>query len=213
VFVENLKETVNLGIKLSHNLNPQSIVLLQGPIGAGKTSFVQGIAKGLSISDDITSPTFALSHHYNSGKIPLIHLDLYRLENVSSEEKAREWRNKKLCERAKTLLNANQQKHNIYLLTGHTSSDNAETFILNLSRGSNFAGLSNIESKRLIENQIYLIRPILIFSREDTKQFCNEMKIPVWEDPTNSDLKLKRNLVRKKIIPTLEGIYPGCSEG
>ena len=38
------------------------------------------------------------------------------------------------------------------------------------------------------------------------------MKIPVWEDPTNSDLKLKRNLVRKKIIPTLESIYPGCSE-
>jgi len=81
VFVENLKETLNLGIKLSHNLNPQSIVLLQGPIGAGKTSFVQGIAKGLSISEDITSPTFALSHHYKSGIIPLFHLDLYRLEN------------------------------------------------------------------------------------------------------------------------------------
>jgi len=38
------------------------------------------------------------------------------------------------------------------------------------------------------------------------------MDIPVWEDPTNSDLKLKRNLVRKEIIPTLEVIYPGCSE-
>ncbi len=84
MFVENLKETLNLGKKLSHKLNPQSIVLLQGPIGAGKTSFVQGIATGLSISDEITSPTFALSHHYNSGKIPLIHLDLYRLENVAS---------------------------------------------------------------------------------------------------------------------------------
>ena len=84
MFVENLKETLNLGKNLSYKLNPQSIVLLQGPIGAGKTSFVQGIAKGLSISEDITSPTFALSHHYNSGKIPLIHLDLYRLENLSS---------------------------------------------------------------------------------------------------------------------------------
>ena len=84
MFVENLKETLNLGKKLSHKLNPQSIVLLQGPIGAGKTSFVKGIAQGLSISEDITSPTFALSHHYNSGKIPLIHLDLYRLENISS---------------------------------------------------------------------------------------------------------------------------------
>jgi len=84
VFVENLKETLNLGEKLSQKLNPQSIVLLKGPIGAGKTSFVQGIARGLSINEDITSPTFALSHHYSSGKIPLIHLDLYRLENSSS---------------------------------------------------------------------------------------------------------------------------------
>ena len=84
MFVENLKETLNLGKKFSYKLNSQSIVLLQGPIGAGKTSFVQGIAKGLSISEDITSPTFALSHHYNSGRIPLIHLDLYRLENISA---------------------------------------------------------------------------------------------------------------------------------
>ena len=83
MFVENLKETLNLGEKLSQKLNRKSIVLLQGPIGAGKTSFVQGIAEGVSISEDITSPTFALSHHYNSGKIPLIHLDLYRLENSS----------------------------------------------------------------------------------------------------------------------------------
>ena len=83
MFVENLKETLNLGEKLSQKLNRQSIVLLQGPIGAGKTSLVRGIAKGLSISEDITSPTFALSHHYNSGKIPLVHLDLYRLENIS----------------------------------------------------------------------------------------------------------------------------------
>ena len=83
MFVENLKETIRLGKQFAKALNSQSIVLLDGPIGAGKTSFVQGIAEGLSISEDITSPTFALSHHYNSGKIPLIHLDLYRLENSS----------------------------------------------------------------------------------------------------------------------------------
>ena len=55
--------------------------MLQGPIGAGKTSFVRGIAEGLCIEEDITSPTFALSHHYNSGTIPLIHIDLYRLKD------------------------------------------------------------------------------------------------------------------------------------
>ena len=84
MFVENLKETLNLGEKISQELNPQSIVLLKGPIGAGKTSLVQGIARGLSISEDITSPTFSLSNHYYSGKIPLFHIDLYRLENISS---------------------------------------------------------------------------------------------------------------------------------
>ena len=96
VFVGNLKETIQLGKKFAQGLNPKSIILLQGPIGAGKTSFVQGIAGGLCIKEDITSPTFALSHHYNSGKIPLIHMDLYRIENslmakeffISEEEEA-----------------------------------------------------------------------------------------------------------------------------
>ena len=81
MFIENLAETIKFGKKFAQGLPPQSIVLLEGPIGAGKTSFVQGIAKGLSISEEITSPTFALSHHYHSGKIPLIHMDLYRIEN------------------------------------------------------------------------------------------------------------------------------------
>ena len=98
MFVGNLKETIQLGSNFARGLNPKSIILLQGPIGAGKTSFVQGIAEGLCIEEDITSPTFALSHHYNSGKIPLIHMDLYRIENIlmakeffiSEEEEAME---------------------------------------------------------------------------------------------------------------------------
>ena len=96
MFIANLTETIKLGRKFAEVLNEQSIVLLKGPIGAGKTSFVKGIAEGLSISEDITSPTFALSHHYNSGTIPLIHMDLYRLEDslmakeffLSEEEEA-----------------------------------------------------------------------------------------------------------------------------
>ena len=80
MFVENLEETIKLGKKFAQGLHPKSVVLLQGPIGAGKTSFVQGMAEGLCIEEDITSPTFSLSHHYNSGTIPLIHMDLYRLD-------------------------------------------------------------------------------------------------------------------------------------
>ena len=96
MFVGNLQETIKLGKKFARGLKPKSIILLQGPIGAGKTSFVQGIAEGLCIEEDITSPTFALSNHYYSGTIPLIHMDLYRIENslmakeffLSEEEEA-----------------------------------------------------------------------------------------------------------------------------
>ena len=133
-------------------------------------------------------------------------------KTISSEEKARDWRYKKLSKRANQLLSESQKDIDIYLLTGHTSTDNAETFLLNLARGSNYAGLSYIEKKRLLEHNIFLIRPLLIFSREDTKTICKLMNIPIWEDPSNSDLKIKRNLVRKKIIPTFETIYPGCSK-
>ncbi len=133
-------------------------------------------------------------------------------KTISSEEKARDWRYKKLRERANQLLTEKQKYNNVYLITGHTSTDNAETFLLNLARGSNYAGLSYIDKKRLLENNIFLIRPFLIFSREDTKKICKLMNIPIWEDPSNYDLKIKRNLVRKKIIPTFENIYPSYSK-
>ena len=87
MFLENLSETILFGREFAQRLKPFSILLLKGPIGSGKTSFVQGIAEGLSIDESITSPTFALSHHYYSGKLPLIHMDLYRLkDSLSAEE-------------------------------------------------------------------------------------------------------------------------------
>ena len=86
MLIKNLEETIKFGHNFSLELKPQSIVLLKGQIGAGKTSLVKGIAEGLQIKENITSPTFALSHHYNSGKLPLIHMDLYRLEETSSAQ-------------------------------------------------------------------------------------------------------------------------------
>ena len=87
MFLENSSETILFGKEFAQRLKPFSILLLKGPIGSGKTSFVQGIAEGLSIDESITSPTFALSHHYYSGKLPLIHMDLYRLkDSLSAEE-------------------------------------------------------------------------------------------------------------------------------
>ena len=159
------------------------------------------------------SETYALDlQSYCNKKNISFFSDRANKKNISSEEKARDWRYEKLIERANHLFIENQKETDIYLLTGHTNTDNAETFLLNLARGSNYAGLSYIDKKRLLENNIFLIRPLLIFSREDTKEFCKLQNIPVWEDPTNCDLKIKRNLVRKKIIPILETMYPGCSK-
>ena len=87
MLLKNLDETIKFGNKFSLRLKAKSKILLKGKIGTGKTSLVQGIAEGLAIKEKITSPTFALSHHYNSGKLPLIHMDLYRLEDtVSAKE-------------------------------------------------------------------------------------------------------------------------------
>ena len=86
MFLKNLSETILFGKNFSQRLKPLSILLLKGPIGTGKTSFVQGIAEGLGIKESITSPTFALSHHYYSGRLPLIHMDFYRLNNSLSAE-------------------------------------------------------------------------------------------------------------------------------
>ena len=86
MLLKNLEETIKFGHNFSLELKAKSIILLKGQIGAGKTSLVKGIAEGLQIKENITSPTFALSHHYNSGKLPLIHMDLYRLEEKSSAQ-------------------------------------------------------------------------------------------------------------------------------
>ena len=86
MLIKNLEETIKFGHNFSLELKAKSIILLKGQIGAGKTSLVKGIAEGLQIKENITSPTFALSHHYNSGKLPLIHMDLYRLEETSSAQ-------------------------------------------------------------------------------------------------------------------------------
>ena len=84
MFLKNTSETISLGKDFVTNLKPKSIIILKGPIGAGKTSFVQGIGQGLCIQEAITSPTFALSHHYESGSMHLIHMDLYRIESSLS---------------------------------------------------------------------------------------------------------------------------------
>lgn len=74
-----VEQTRTIGEALALTLRPGSVVAFKGDLGAGKTAFVGGIAKGLGISEPITSPTFTVVNEYEGGRLPLFHFDMYRL--------------------------------------------------------------------------------------------------------------------------------------
>ncbi|HAX80396.1 MAG TPA: tRNA (adenosine(37)-N6)-threonylcarbamoyltransferase complex ATPase subunit type 1 TsaE [Cyanobacteria bacterium UBA11372] len=80
IVLPDAEATRQLGRNLAQSLPPGSVILLEGDLGSGKTTLVQGLGEGLGIKDPIVSPTFTLINEYPEGSIPLYHLDLYRLE-------------------------------------------------------------------------------------------------------------------------------------
>ena len=81
------QDTRAIAAKLAATLSPGAVLLLSGDLGAGKTAFVRGLAEGLGLDfDDVTSPTFTLVHEYRGGRLPLIHVDLYRLDRAELDE-------------------------------------------------------------------------------------------------------------------------------
>ncbi len=74
------QETLELGRALAAELRRGDVLALAGDLGAGKTHFTKGLAEGLGVEADVTSPTFTLVHEYPGGRLPLVHIDLYRLE-------------------------------------------------------------------------------------------------------------------------------------
>lgn len=82
--VHSLEETNQLGIRLANLLEPGDNLTFEGDLGAGKTTFIQALAKGLGISRTVNSPTFTIMKQYE-GKLPLNHLDVYRLENSDED--------------------------------------------------------------------------------------------------------------------------------
>ncbi len=79
-FVTNSEqETEELGARLAERLEPGAVIAFTGDLGAGKTAFTRGLARGLGISDRMTSPTFTIVNEYEGGRLPLFHFDMYRL--------------------------------------------------------------------------------------------------------------------------------------
>ena len=80
LFLPTPAATQTLGLALGRSLPAGSTLLLEGDLGTGKTSLIQSLGQGLGIEDPIVSPTFTLINEYHEGRIPLYHLDLYRLQ-------------------------------------------------------------------------------------------------------------------------------------
>ncbi len=73
----------SLGAELAERLRPGDLVLLVGPLGAGKTVFAQGVGAGLGVTTPVVSPTFVIARVHRGGRIPLVHVDAYRLGSVA----------------------------------------------------------------------------------------------------------------------------------
>lgn len=80
IICRTAEECSAAGRDLAPRLEPGSVVTLDGPLGAGKTQFVKGLAEGLEITEEISSPTFTLIHEYNGPRGRLCHFDFYRME-------------------------------------------------------------------------------------------------------------------------------------
>lgn len=83
---ERAEQTEELGYQLASKLHGGEVVLLNGELGAGKTTFSKGLARGLGISDTITSPTFTLLNVYQGKDLKLFHFDMYRLTDGSDSD-------------------------------------------------------------------------------------------------------------------------------
>lgn len=81
-------ETEALGARLAQRLGPGDVVVVSGEVGAGKTTLIRGACRELGVEGPITSPTFTIGHRYEGGRLPISHLDLYRLAGLEDEDPA-----------------------------------------------------------------------------------------------------------------------------
>ena len=81
-YTKSAEETERLAAAMAQRLQPGDVVAFYGGLGAGKTAFTRGLARGLGIKEPVTSPTYTIVNEYLSGRLPLFHFDMYRLQSA-----------------------------------------------------------------------------------------------------------------------------------
>jgi tRNA threonylcarbamoyladenosine biosynthesis protein TsaE len=81
-------ETEALGARVAERLRRGDVILVIGEVGAGKTTLIRGACRALGVTDHVTSPTFTIGQRYGGGRLPVSHLDLYRLQTLEGEDPA-----------------------------------------------------------------------------------------------------------------------------
>ena len=79
VITHSPEQTESVGAALAEHIKPGTVIAYRGDLGAGKTAFTRGLARGLGVKEPVTSPTYTLVNEYLSGRLPLFHFDMYRL--------------------------------------------------------------------------------------------------------------------------------------
>ena len=80
--LESARETEDCACAIGEQLTEPTMIALIGPMGAGKTHFAKGLARGLGYTGEVTSPTFSIVQEYHGGRMPLFHFDLYRMKSA-----------------------------------------------------------------------------------------------------------------------------------
>jgi tRNA(Ile)-lysidine synthase len=136
-----------------------------------------------------------VAEHYG---VPF-HLQITR-QPLKSEAEARTWRYQ-----AFTAVGLEEGYDAV--LTGHTASDRAETLLYNLMRGSGADGLGSLAWQRPLQDRLWLVRPLLQITRQETGEFCRHQAMQIWQDSTNDDRQYTRNRIRLDLLPFLQSQF------
>ena len=142
-----------------------------------------------------------IKHLINLLTVNKQNLSIYQIQNITNSELvARNIRYNIIIQHAIKYNYSN-------IMTAHTSTDQIETFLMQLIRGGGIDSVTSLTQTRVLKNNIKIIRPLIYFSRSDITWFCRKFMLPIWSDISNYEHNIIRNRLRNELIPYLNKYF------